>query len=147
MLNLDYTNDLQTSSAIDDASQFSLEETNNDTDREEVVDENEEPIISVETEKTVNSADRDGIAYESEIDETRILVDGLLSLGLSNHNNDKTEEAIENCKEAVKIANETDHYDLQAKAYRLLGNVYTANSQYPESVYHQPMQLKTSGKV
>ena len=98
------------------------------------MDENEKPIISVETEKTVNSADRDGIAYESEIDESRILIDRLLSLGLSNHNNDKIEEAIKNYKEAVQIANKTDHNDLRAKAYQLLGNVYTANSQYMKAI-------------
>ena len=129
MLNLVYSSDFQTSSAINDA-----KETNNDTDQEEDVDENEKLIISVETEKTVNSADRDGIAYKSEIDESRILIDRLLSLGLSNHSNDKIEEAIKNYKEAVQIANKTDHNDLRAKAYQLLGKVYTANSQYMKAI-------------
>ena len=102
------------------------------------MDESEQPIISVETEKTVNNADRVGIAYESEIDETRIMIERLLYSGLSNHNNDKIEEAIENYKEAVKIANETDHNDLKAKSYWLLGNVYTANSQYMKAIeYYQ----------
>ena len=123
----DYTNDLETSCPVDDAStQVTLEKT---------ADEN---LTRAETEETVDNAERVDIAYENEIDETRILIEGLLYLGPSDYNNDKIGEAIESYKQAVKIAEEAGHHDLQAKAYQHLGNVYSANSQYMEAIeYYQ----------
>ena len=132
MFDLDYTNDLETSCPVDDVSQqVTLEKT---------ADEN---LTGVEREETVDNAERVGNAYENEIDETRILIQRLLYLELSDYSSDKVGEAIENYKQAVKLAEEAGHNDLQAKAYQHLGNVFTADSQYMKAIecYQKALEI------
>ena len=47
-------------------------------------------------------------------------------MGYSYHVDGRNEEAIKSYKEAVQIALETDDHNVEAKAYRYLGNVYAA---------------------
>ena len=56
-------------------------------------------------------------------------------------------EAIENYKQAAKIANETDQNDIQAKAYQHLGNVFAGCSEYKEATEYYQEARKTSAHV
>ena len=92
-----------------------------------IQEDQEEIVKQVEN---IDNAEQVGIGYVTESDGNRISIQGFLYLGVFYQSKRKFEEAIKNFKEAVKIANETDHNDLQVEAYQHLANVYIENSPY-----------------
>ena len=62
----------------------------------------------------------------------------LLILGRSCQTEGRSEEAIKSYEQAVQIVDEIDHNDIKAKAYQLLGNVFTGTSEYIKAIeYYQ----------
>ena len=75
---------------------------------------------------------------QTDVEEDGIAVEQLLAWGHFYQSKGQNEEAITNYEQAAGIADETDQYDIQAKAYQCLGNVYTGTSEYKKAIeYYQ----------
>ncbi|CAB4038342.1 tetratricopeptide repeat, partial [Paramuricea clavata] len=88
--------------------------------------------------KTVDNVEQKDIKSGSIADKIAP-AEQLLILGRSYQTEGRIEEAIKSYDQAVLIVDETDHgNNIKAKAYQLLGNVFTGTSEYMKAIeYYQ----------